>query len=231
MRQQSKQVIAAWIRVAAIAAIVILLARSQGHATADYMFAVFANTKWLFSVLLGGIFVAGAYVLFDRAGFFLCHGLFSKHLLEDRVSGRSDKDRNVYGVFLKEAREFRATSAEGVYSDDIIARARQMALHDGLDEQEIDCGRSWLEFLGTVAPTVGFMGTLVGLIDAFQELGMGGQLMDVLEGLALSMTTSLLGAIISLVFLSVAWMLGRAREAFDERLEHRIAEAQQSDRL
>jgi biopolymer transport protein ExbB/TolQ len=195
---------------------------------ADYLFEVFANTKWLFSILLGGTFAAGAYVLLDRAAFFLCHGLFSKRLLEQ---GPANGRGGVYAAFLEAAREFRASSAEGVYSDDIVARARQTALRRELDGQEIDWGRSWLEFLGTVAPTVGFTGTLVGLIASFQELGMGGQLMDVLEGLALSMTTSLLGAIISLVFLSAAWMLGRARESFDERLEHLIAAAQKSDRL
>ena len=82
-----------------------------------------------------------------------------------------------------------------------------------------------------MAPSVGFLGTLVGLISAFQELGMGGKLVNVLEGLALSMTTSVLGVVISLVFLSVAWLLGRSREAFDERLDHLIADVQQSDRL
>lgn len=227
MRRQSKLVFAAWIRVFAVAAVIVLLARCQCRVMADYMFAIFAYTGWLFSVLLGGIFIAGMYVLLDRGVFFCCHGLLSGQLQKSSL----DHGSGVYAAFLDAAREFRATSAEGVYSDDIVARARQTALHRALDGQEIDWGRSWLEFLGTVAPTVGFMGTLVGLIDSFQELGMGGRLMDVLEGLALSMTTSLLGAIISLVFLSSAWMLGRAREAFDERLEHLIAEAQQSDRL
>lgn len=227
MRRQSKQVLAAWIRVVAVAVVVVLLARGQCRAVADYMFAIFAYTGWLFSALLGVIFAAGAYVLIDRTGFFLCHGLLSRRLQESSL----DRGSGVYAAFLDAAREFRATSAEGVYSDDIVARARQTALRKALDGQEMDWGRSWLEFLGTVAPTVGFMGTLVGLIASFQELGMGGQLMDVLEGLALSMTTSLLGAIISLVFLSAAWMLGRSREAFDERLDHLIAEAQQSDRL
>ena len=228
MRRQTKQVLTAWIRVAATAAVVVIaLGSGQCQAMADYMFEIFAYTGWLFSVLLGGIFVVGVYVLLDRGAFFCCHGLLSRRLQESSL----DRDSGVYAAFIEAAREFRATSAEGVYSDDIVARARQTALRRKLDGQELDWGRSWLEFLGTVAPTVGFMGTLVGLIASFQELGMGGQLMNVLEGLALSMTTSLLGAIISLVFLSVAWTLGRARESFDARLEHLIAEAQQSDRL
>ncbi len=225
MNRQSKQLIGAWIKVAVIAAVVIVLARYQHRAMADYLFAVFANTKWLFSILLGSIFAAGVCVLFDRVSFFLCHMLFSKRLLDRQSINGS----GVYATFLEAAREFRATSAEGVYSDDIVARARQTALRLELDGQELDWGRSWLEFLGTVAPTVGFMGTLVGLIASFQELGLGGQIMDVLEGLALSMTTSLLGAMISIIFLSCAWMLGRTRERFDERLAHLIAEAQQGD--
>jgi biopolymer transport protein ExbB/TolQ len=201
--------------------------RSYGKPTASYLFAVFAYTKWGFSMLLGGILVAGAYVLLDRSAFFLCHGMLSRRL----AFGHPGADHTgVYAAFVREAREFRAMSAEGIYSDDIVARARQAALRSELDGQELDWGRSWLEFLGTVAPTVGFLGTLVGLIKSFQDLGLGGPLTDVLEGLALSMTTSLLGALISLVFLLGAWLLGRAREVFDQRLDNLIADKQSMDR-
>lgn len=195
---------------------------------ADYMFAVFANTGVVFSVLLGAVFVLGAYVVVDRIAFFVFHILLSRRLA---TNPQRDDRQNIFTVFLRVAREFRATSAEGVYSDEIVDRAREVALRDTVDGQEIDWGRSWLVFLGTTAPIVGFIGTLVGLIDSFRELGLGGELMDVLKGLALSMTTSLLGAIISVVFLSSAWILGQARQSFDARLYRLIATAQETDRL
>ena len=65
---------------------------------------------------------------------------------------------------------------------------------------------------------VGFVGTLVGLIESFRELGLGARLIGVLEGLAVAMTTSLLGVTISVIFLSAAWVLGKARQAFDAKL-------------
>lgn len=226
--RQPRNCIWSWARFLIVAGIFVLLVHAQGRATTDYLFAVVANTGKLFSFLLGGIFMAGMFVLLDRVAFFTFHTLCSRKLIR---SGNPESEKGVYGAFIRAAREFRATSAEGVYSEDIVDRARQVALRDEADGQEFDRGRSWLEFLGTVAPTVGFMGTLVGLIASFQELGFGGQLMDVLEGLALSMTTSLLGAAISLIFLSSAWLLGRARESFDETLAHLIAEKQQEDRV
>jgi biopolymer transport protein ExbB/TolQ len=192
------------------------------------MFRVFAYTGRTFSLLLGALFIAGSYVIIDRCAFFLCYGLLSGRLRH----GPSDKGAShIYAAFLKAAREFRATSAEGVYSDEIIDHAREVALRDAVDGQEIDWGRGWLEFLGTIAPAVGFMGTLVGLIASFTELRLGADLSVVLEGLALSMTTSLLGVMISVLFLSTAWILGRIRQRLDGTLYRLIANAQETDRL
>lgn len=194
----------------------------------DYLFITIAMTGPFFSFLLIGIFVVGAFVIFDRYFFFLNHLLITQRLLY-----KHDIDNiplNVFKLFLNSAREFRTVSEEGVYSDEIIDHARETAMTCCLDSQEIDWGRTWLEFLGVIAPTVGFIGTLVGLIASFQELGAGGRLSGVLQGLALSMTTSLLGAIISVIFLSSAWFMGRLRRSFDARLYKIIALAQQSDR-
>ena len=222
-----RNVIYTWVRFLMILAFVICLVWLNGSQMTDYMFAIFAHTGFVFSFLLGAMFVVGAYVVVDRIAFFMFHLLLSRRLV--RNTPREDK-QNVFTIFLRAAREFRATSAEGVYSDEIVDRAREVALRDTVDGQEIDRGRSRLEFLGTIAPIVGFMGTLVGLIDSFRELGLGGELTDVLRGLALSMTTSLLGAIISVVFLSAAWILGQARQSFDAELYRRIATAQETDR-
>ena len=215
------------VRVVVILVLAVWVTSFDHSKTLDYLFGVFANTGSFFSLLLGGIFVAGMFVVFDRAIFCLFNAVLSRRMTHDGQKG--DGHKNVFFAFLRAARELRATSAEGFYSDEIIDRARVVALRDTIDGQEIDWGRKWLEFLGTVAPTVGFMGTLVGLIKSFRELGFGGDLAGVLEGLALSMTTSLLGAIISVIFLTTAWFLGRMRQRFDADLNQIIATAQESD--
>lgn len=195
----------------------------------DYLFITIANTKAFFSFLLIGIFILGVYVIFDRYFFFLSHLLVTRKMFYGPTF--DNIPQNIFKEFLSKAREFRAVSEEGIYTDEIMDHAREAAMTSCLDSQEIDWGRTWLEFLGVIAPTIGFMGTLVGLMASFQELGAGGRLAGVLHGLALSMTTSLLGAIISVIFLSSAWFLGRLRRSFDDRLNKIIAEAQQYDRI
>lgn len=224
-----KQLIFISLFVIALGLVVALLCIAGGSLV-DYLFITFANTGLFFSFLLLFIFIAGAIVVFGRLFFFIVHLLFTRRLLYDINNIDSLPEANVFLIFRNHAREFRAASEEGIYSDDIIEHARESAMADCLDSQEIDNGRTWLEFLGVVAPTVGFMGTLVGLITAFQELGAGGELSGLLQGLGLSMTTSLLGAIISVIFLSSAWILGKLRRSFDGRLYKLIALAQQKDR-
>jgi biopolymer transport protein ExbB/TolQ len=202
----------------------------KGRLFADYLFLVLANTGRLFSFLLGGIFVAGAVVIVNRYFFFAIHLLWSRRLfLYGDNNPDKDDSLNVFCVFRNKAREFRAISEEGVYTEDITDHARKTALSDSLNSQEIDWGRPWLEYLGTTAPTIGLIGTLVGLMNSFIELGSGGKLANVLKGLALSMTTSLIGAAISVIFLSCAWLLGRLRKSFDEQLEIISSDLQKGD--
>ena len=224
-----RQLILISLFILALGLVVVLLCVTGGSLI-DYMFITFANTGKPFSFLLLFIFITGVVVVFDRLFFFMIHLLFTGRLLYDINNIDSLPESNVFRIFRNNAREFRAASEEGIYSDEIVDHAREAAMADCLDSQEIDNGRTWLEFLGVIAPTVGFMGTLVGLIASFQELGAGGELSGVLQGLGLSMTTSLLGAIISVLFLSSAWILGRLRRSFDGRLYQMIAQAQKTDR-
>ena len=207
-----------------ISSFLIIYSLGGGNMT-DYMFSVFANTGLFFSLLLGFIFLAGLYVIIDRTSFFIFYCLIAGRLFS------ANKNKNIFDVFKKNAREFRVVSTEEVYTDEIIDHARNTAVKSMFDGQDVDWGRSFLDFLGSIAPTVGFMGTLVGLVESFQQLGLGGSLDQVLSGLALSMTTSLLGAIISVIFLTVSWLLGRYKQIFDNKLYEIIALAQQTDNV
>jgi len=222
-----------WIFIIIIAGIIIgCLSRRWGQLEC-YLFRIFLSIGSLFSYALVGIFLAGLFVIFDRFFFWLVYDLTAGRFysIGAKEFTMGSEKPGVYAEFLRLAREFRATSEEGIYSDDIVDNARQEAVNKMLDGQEIDCGRAWLEFLGTIAPIIGFIGTLVGLIAAFHRLGESGELMAVLRALALAMTTSLLGALISVVFLSTAWLSGRLAQAVDAHIEKLIATAQELDRV
>lgn len=216
------------LTASAVIAFLLIWSR-EGNRFGDYMYVVFNHAGMGFSYGLSAIFIVGLYVIIDRLIFFVIHFTISGRMVRS-FQPDCDTPTTTFSVFLRAARGFRASSAEGVYSDEIIDHAREVALRDTLDGQEVDRGRSLLEFLGATAPMVGFMGTLVGLIGAFRELGFGARLGGVLEGLALAMTSSLLGVMISIIFLSAAWILGRARQTFDARLYRLIATAQETDR-
>jgi len=84
-----------------------------------------------------------------------------------------------------------------------------------LDGYEPDFGAGLLEFIAGIAPVLGFICTLIGFMMAFDRLGVGMRLVNVLSALSYSMITSLLGAAISLLFLIVAFLLRRIRTLFD----------------
>lgn len=55
-----------------------------------------------------------------------------------------------------------------------------------------------IEYIQEVAPLLGFLGTLVGLIDAFNDLGAGAAVLDLVGAMGVAMTTSLIGVVLSL---------------------------------
>ena len=87
---------------------------------------------------------------------------------------------------------------------------------------EPDHGAGLLEYIAVSAPALGFIGTLIGFMASFARLGVGGRLVNVLHDLSFSMITSLLGAIISLIFLAAAFLLRRTKASFDKQFQPNI---------
>jgi biopolymer transport protein ExbB/TolQ len=200
-----------------------------------YILDASANCGLTFSILLGLLFVYGMYVVADRLFFFSRHwwqlrrpgkGLLAGSLAGPKAAGSGDESKSVFQVFEEKAREFRLTSEELVYTSAITDHATEAAVNETLDGEKLDLGQSRLQLLGVTAPTVGFVGTLVGLIQSFRDLGTGGEINEVISGLGLSMTTSLVGAVISVVFLTVAWILGNAQLQFERHLDQIITNQQ-----
>ena len=207
----------------------------------SYVLDAAANCTLTFSVLLGVLFLIGMFVIADRAIFFARYGWQlvrpEKELLMSSFAGSGvavpghdaaadRKAPSVFQVFAEKALEFRLTSKELVYTLDITNHAQEEAVRQRLGGQVLNWGQSTLSLIGVTAPTVGFVGTLVGLIQSFRELGSGGEINDVISGLGLSMTTSLVGAVISVVFLTAAWLLGAAQLRFERQLDQIIASKQ-----
>ena len=110
-------------------------------------------------------------------------------------------------------------TAVTVIVNEMIESAYQFASDASLDGQEIPDTCRLLEYLASVAPIVGFIGTLVGLIDAFGELANGGTTQELMAGLSVSMSTSLVGAFISVICISLSWLNNQLNDKFLDYLD------------
>ena len=207
-----------------------MLAGQRPAGLSRYAFVVLHNAGPTFSFLLMAVFLAGMAVILDQVSRWFVYVLVAARVEGHPVDASGCALHvGVFGEFMRFAREFRARSEEGVYSDDIVANARQAAIDSVLDGEGPGRGCAFLEFLAVAAPTIGFVGTLTGLIDAFQVLGAGGELNHVLVGLGVSMSTSLIGAAMSILFLAMAWGVRWRAGMFDLKLARLVAVAQERE--
>lgn len=218
------------ILVGFVTALLLFILSGVFRETDRFMFSVFKNTGPFFSFLLVFVFLAGILILIDRFFFWIFFDVSGVRMNMPTAGAEKKSKQCFFDSILRNSLDLKDASKEGMITDDIVDNARQSAIDAVFDGQEPDQGRTWLELLGALAPTIGFMGTLVGLMSAFRVLGRGGELRSVLGGLGISMTTSLLGAMISVVFLTGAWMLGAQRAWLDNRVEKVISDALETNK-
>ena len=89
-----------------------------------------------------------------------------------------------------------------------------------IDGATLSSGLNTLRFLAVASPTVGFIGTLVGLTQAF---GQATDPVAVLDSVSLCMTTSLLGAVISVVCLSFIALFEKLNSSVVENFDRIVS--------
>lgn len=200
---------------------VFVLARSQAACSLIGLEMRLNGTP--FTLILGGIFLWGMHIIVDRILFCAHYGLL-------RLDGRAGstvlpEHDAVLSQILTLLPGMREAKNGGGGLDGSYEVAWRMGCKSHMGGEEIDKGRATLEFLGIVSPMIGFIGTLVGLSCSFQEYGKGGRLQDVLQALGLSLHTSLVGAILSGLFIFAAWWIdGRTSRFMGLCRERTLAE-------
>jgi len=181
-----------------------------------YLFELFHNSRAFFAYTLGLLFLIGIYGIADRTLFWISYDLFGARMDFHGESFSEFGERNFFKRYEDEMTRLRdgkrktfessiPESEKVVIIGEIKDAAQQKASNEALDGQELDDKCRMLEHIGVVSPIVGFIGTLVGLIESFGELAGGGETQDLLSGLGVSMATSLIGAFISVVCITAVW--------------------------
>lgn len=200
-----------------------------------YLFNVLQNTGPVFSWLLAAVFTLGMALVLERLVFYLCYFCFSTRIRQcsenkyAKVSqeeagmegGRENSQRNYTIQFLRSYLEFGGKEV-AVKQDDVRIQAKHRARDLALDNVNLLFGLKTIEICSLLGPTLGFMGTLCGLVAAFGELAYGAELSSVLSGLSLSMTTSLLGAGIYVVFLAAGYLFELSADAVGSRCDRAL---------
>lgn len=197
-----------------------------------YLFNVLQNTGSVFSWLLTVVFAVGMALVLERLAFYVCYFCFNTRIRQctgnkyDKVSlreagelgGKNHNHRNYTIQFLRSYLEFGGKDV-AVKQDDVRIQAKHRARDLALDGVDLKFGLKTIEVCALLGPTLGFMGTLCGLVYSFGELAYGAELNSVLSGLSLSMTTSLLGAGIYVVFLSAGYLVELLSNTVESRTD------------
>ena len=200
-----------------------------------YLFKVLQNTGPVFSILLAAVFFIGMIFVLERLVFYVCYVCFSKRIRQcskneyAKVSqeeagldgGQHNSQRNYTIQFLRTYLEFGGKEV-AVKQDDVRIQAKHRAQDLALDKVKLKLGLETIETCALLGPTLGFMGTLCGLVAAFGELAYGGELSAVLSGLSLSMTTSLLGAGLYVVFLAAGYLVKIGADSVEDRCDRAL---------
>ena len=200
-----------------------------------YLFNFLQNTGSVFSWLLASVFTLGIVLVLERLAFYACYFCFSTRIRQcsenkyTNVSqeeagmdgGRENSQRNYTIQFLHTYLEFGGKEV-AVKQDDVRIQAKHRARDLALDNVNLIFGLKTIEICALLGPTLGFMGTLCGLVAAFGELAYGAGLTSVLSGLSLSMTTSLLGAGIYVVFLAAGYLFEHSADAVEDRCDRAL---------
>lgn len=200
-----------------------------------YLFNVLQNTGSVFSWLLAAVFTLGVALVLERLVFYVCYFCFSTRIRQcsenkyakvseeeaGQAGGLENSQRNYTIQFLRTYLEFGGKEV-AVKQDDVRIQAKHRARDLALDNINLKFGLKTIQICALLGPSLGFMGTLCGLVAAFGELAYGAELSSVLSGLSLSMTTSLLGAGIYVVFLATGYLVELSADEVESKCDRAL---------
>ena len=160
-----------------------------------YVDVLAMNSGPFFSYILFSLFTLAYLIVIDRLLLYIIYSIGIKNV---------GNGPSFYQIFVEKWSNYRQ---KGFKSKDCYSLANIETESEYLDGQRPEAGIQILERLSIIAPSLGFMGTLVGLIKAFAELGSGGDVMTIISALGIAMGTSLLGVSISIICVISAWIL------------------------
>lgn len=162
------------------------------------------GSAWVLYLLLGLSIISIGLIL-ERTVFFFRNGRGGEGLREKVAAAlQSNDDQAVERVLLGSATVEGRVVATGWAFRDGGARAVQ----DGIDSEltrarhDLEKGTNFLGTVGNNAPFIGLAGTVIGVIDAFQELGSAtarnGAMGNVMSGIAEALVATGVGLFVAL---------------------------------
>lgn len=184
-----------------------------------------ANTGagWVMWLLIG-LSVAGLAIVVERTVVLFMSRDDVPKLADELGTALSRGDRAAARHRLQESPSFEARVASaGLAVDDVDAARERMAGASALARLEMERNLAFLGTLGNNAPFIGLLGTVIGVIRAFHELGVGGgqvsaNLMQEIGEALVATAVGLLVALPAVVFFNVFQRVIRARLSRAEAL-------------
>jgi len=174
------------------------------------------------------------YELIEDAGIFawplgLCSVLAIFIIIERLISLRNSRvlpnpiqARFLAGEIPEEGNTHSVAGRILLFFEDVSNDAEQLKAYARLQISRMERGLFILEVVISVAPLIGLLGTVTGLIQVFSQITPETGLPDTqafIEGVALALTTTMLGLSIAIPTLAFHSYLGRRIESYAAQLE------------
>jgi biopolymer transport protein ExbB len=143
--------------------------------------------------LLGYVKMGGGINWILVVGFLISAVLVIERLIYFAVSSREDSPSSQIGQMRRISRGTEAVPEK--IRTDILEK------HGALLMEKMEKGIWFLKFIATASPTLGLLGTVLGLIRAFRDMsamGTGGTVQDFSSGIWVAMLTTACGLIVAL---------------------------------
>ena len=120
----------------------------------------------------------------------------SRKIEEDDIEGAKDICRNTRGPVASICYQGLMRIGESIENIE-----RSMVSYGAVQMSNLERGCSWIKLCITIAPSLGFLGTVIGMVMAFDDIRMAGDISAtiVASGMKVALITTIFGIIVALV--------------------------------